>query len=130
MTKSLSKWDEGDLVRFSFANGTAIEGYVRFSDTGELWLDCGIGPFANVLGPWFNAPDSPLRGLTPTLLVAAPPLIKSTDPVIQAVAQALLGEEATTTSGYYGASYRIDAEHAWDLAEIAVDVVRAIGVRP
>lgn len=119
-------WNEGDLVRFSFANGTAIEGYVRFSN-GEPWLDCSVGPFANALGPWFDRPGSPLRGLTPTLLIAAPPLIKSADPVIQAVAQALLGEEATTESGYYGQSYRVDAEHAWDLAEVAVAAVRGMG---
>lgn len=121
----MSNLPEGTLVRFDFANGSAIEGYVRYSGA-EPWLDCGVGPFANVLGPWLNRPGSPIRGLTPTVLAVAPPLVKGSDPVVKAVAEALLGEEATTESGYYGQSYRVDAGHAWDLAEVAVKAMRAV----
>jgi len=45
------------------------------------------------------------------------------DDAIAAGAEAVNGEEATTTSGYYSASYRVDADHARDIAAAVVDAV-------
>lgn len=59
----------GQLVRFEFANGSAIEGYVRIDDR-EPWLDFGIGQTAREL--WVRHPASILYGITPTILREAP----------------------------------------------------------
>lgn len=45
---------------------------------------------------------------------------------IEAGAGAILGEEATSTSGYYASSYRVDTEHCHDLAREVIAAVEPL----
>lgn len=45
---------------------------------------------------------------------------------VKAGAQAIDGEEATCTTGYYGASHRVDAQHAPDLAAAVIAAVEPL----
>ena len=48
---------------------------------------------------------------------------------LDVIAAALDGEEAAVTYGYYGASHRIDREHAVDLALRVADALAEAGYR-
>lgn len=48
------------------------------------------------------------------------------DPILTAVTEAILGEEATVTYGYYGTTSLIDAEHAEDIARLALAAARPL----
>lgn len=45
---------------------------------------------------------------------------------VEAGAMAILGEEATSTSGYYASSYRVDMEHCHDLAREVIAAVEPL----
>lgn len=45
---------------------------------------------------------------------------------VEAGAQAILGEEATSTSGYYASSHRVDMEHCHDLAREVIAAVEPL----
>ena len=45
------------------------------------------------------------------------------DRFVRLALEAVIGEEATSTTGYYGGSYRIDSEHAEDIARAALEPV-------
>lgn len=49
--------------------------------------------------------------------------MKPTKDQIAIAVEAIVGEEATITSGYYGESWRIDSEHAPDIAAAALEAV-------